>query len=89
MPIEYLFLRIRAKAVGEKSEFKVTCPDDNKTQVDIEVNLEEVEVTVPKDHKRILTIDDDIKSTSFKGLVIRSPLVRPLLQSVIICHSLS
>ena len=59
--IEYLFLRIRAKAVGEKSEFKVTCPDDNKTQVDIEVNLEEVEVTVPKNHMRILTIDDDIK----------------------------
>jgi len=59
--IEYLFLRIRAKAVGESSEFKVTCPDDKKTQVDIKLDLEEIEVQVPKEHKRILTIDDDIK----------------------------
>ena len=48
--IEFLFLRIRAKSVGEVSEFKVIAPDDNETQVEVEVNLEEVEVIVPKEH---------------------------------------
>ena len=41
--IEYLFLRIRAKAVGEISEFTVTCPDDNKTTVDVKLPLEHIE----------------------------------------------
>ena len=43
-------MNIRAKSVGEVSEFKVVAPDDNETQVDVEVNLEEVEVIVPPDH---------------------------------------
>jgi len=59
--IEFLFLRIRAKAVGEKSEFKVTAPDDDETQVEVELNLAEIELTIPKEHKRILDVDEDIK----------------------------
>lgn len=58
--IEYLFLRIRAKSVGEVSEFKVVAPDDNETQVDVEVNLEEVEVIVPPDHSNKVKITDDV-----------------------------
>ena len=42
--IEFLFLRIRAKAVGETSEFKITCPDDNETMVTVELNLEEIDI---------------------------------------------
>ena len=41
--IEYLFLKIRSKAVGEVSEFKVTCQDDGETQVDVQLNLDEIE----------------------------------------------
>ena len=37
--IEYLFLRIRGKSVGEKVKVKVTCPDDKKTQVPLKINL--------------------------------------------------
>ena len=58
--IEYLFLRSRAKSVGEVSEFKVVAPDDNETQVDVEVNLEEVEVIVPPDHSNKVKITDDV-----------------------------
>ena len=55
-----MFLRIRAKSVGEVSEFKVIAPDDNETQVDVEVNLEEVEVIVPPDHSNKVKITDDV-----------------------------
>ena len=58
--VEFLFLRIRAKSVGEISEFKITCPDDDKTQVDVEVNLEQVEVQVPDDHTNKIKITDDV-----------------------------
>ena len=58
--IEYLFLRIRAKSVGEVSEFKVIAPDDNETQVEVEVNLEEVEVIVPKEHTNKIKITDEV-----------------------------
>lgn len=58
--IEYLFLKIRAKSVGEVSEFKLTCPDDGETQVDVEVNLDEVEVQVPDNHSSKVKITDDV-----------------------------
>jgi len=58
--IEYLFLKIRAKSVGEVSEFKLTCPDDGETQVDVEVNLDEVEVQVPDEHTNKVKITDDV-----------------------------
>ncbi|MBU37946.1 MAG: baseplate protein [Euryarchaeota archaeon] len=61
--IEYLFLRIRGKSVGEVSEFKVTCPDDDTTQVDAEVNLDEVEVIIPKEHTNIIKLDETITLT--------------------------
>lgn len=59
--IEYLFLKIRSKAVNEISEFKVTCQDDGETQVDVAINLEDVEIEVPKEHKKIIKLSDDIK----------------------------
>ncbi len=59
--LEYLFLQIRSKAVGETSEFKITCEDDGKTQVDVALDLNEVEVVIPKDHKKIVKLSDDVK----------------------------
>ena len=49
--IEYLFLNIRSKSVGESIEMKVTCPDDGKTEVDVTVYVDEIEVQRSKDHK--------------------------------------
>ena len=59
--LEYLFLQIRSKAVGETSEFKITCEDDGKTQVDVALDLNEVEVVIPKDHKKIVKLSDEVK----------------------------
>lgn len=58
--IEYLFLNIRAKSVGESVELIVTCPDDNETQVDVKVNIDEIEVLIPKGHKSEVKVDDNI-----------------------------
>ena len=65
--LEYIFLKLRAKSVGEVATINVTCPDDNETQVPIEVNLEEVEVTFPEDHSNRVELTDTI------GLTMKYP----------------
>ncbi len=48
--VEYVFLNIRAKSVGEVSKLKLLCPDDKKTYADVELDLNEVKVQVGEDH---------------------------------------
>ena len=48
--IEYMFLQIRAKSVGEISKFQVICPDDKKTYTDIEIDISKIEVQVDDGH---------------------------------------
>ena len=48
--VEYIFLQVRAKSVGEVSKLKLLCPDDKKTYADIELDLNEVKVQVGEDH---------------------------------------
>ena len=63
MPIfdmEYIFLQIRAKSVGEVVKLKVTCPDDKKTQVEIEVDLSTIQVQMSEDHDARIQLTDDI-----------------------------
>ena len=48
--VEYIFLKVRAKSVGEISKLKLLCPDDNKTYANVEVNLEDVQVQVEEGH---------------------------------------
>ena len=59
--IEFIFLKIRGKSVGEKVQLKLLCPDDKKTYVDVEIDLEEVDVQMPVDHNNIVNLTDDIK----------------------------
>ena len=56
--IEYLFLNVRAKSVGETVEVNVTCPDDNKTSVQMEINIDSIKVQKTKGHKNIIKLDD-------------------------------
>ena len=49
--IEYIFLKIRSRSVGETTSINVVCPDDNKTQVPVKINLDEIELLTNKDHK--------------------------------------
>ena len=58
--IEYLFLNIRGKSVGEELEVNVMCPDDNETQVPVTINLDEIEVQKDENHSNKIKIDDSI-----------------------------
>ena len=56
--IEYLFLNIRGKSVGEDIEVMVTCPDDGKTQVPALINIDTIKVQKSDDHERDIKLDD-------------------------------
>ena len=56
--IEYLFLNIRGKSVGEEVEVMVTCPDDGETQVPTTINLDDIKVNINEDHTPDIKLDD-------------------------------
>ena len=56
--IEYLFLNIRAKSIGEDIKITVTCPDDNKTKVPVTIYVDEIKVQKQKGHKPDIVLDD-------------------------------
>jgi len=56
--IEYLFLNVRSKSVGETIEVNVTCPDDEKTSVQVEINIDAIKVQKVRGHKDIIKLDD-------------------------------
>ena len=58
--IEYLFLNIRGKSVGEEVEVLVTCPDDGETKVPTVITLDEIEVQFDEDHSRDIKLDDEL-----------------------------
>jgi len=58
--MEYIFLNIRAKSIGEVAELNVTCPDDEKTKVNIEVDLTKVKVEMDEKHDARIQLTDDI-----------------------------
>jgi len=58
--MEYLFLNIRAKSVGETVEVNVTCPDDGETQVEMSINIDDIKVKKTRGHKNIVKLDDNL-----------------------------
>jgi hypothetical protein len=58
--IEYLFLNIRGKSVGEEVDVLITCPDDNETQVPQTINLDEIKVQKNPKHSRDIKLDDSL-----------------------------
>jgi|TARA_A100001035_G_scaffold145384_1_gene114316 hypothetical protein len=56
--IEYLFLNVRSKSVGESVEVNITCPDDGKTKVETSINIDDIKVVKSKDHKLIVKLDE-------------------------------
>ena len=67
--VEYIFLNIRAKSVGETSKIKVLAPDDKKTYIETEVNLTEVQVQVDDDHTNKIELTDDM------GIIMTYPTI--------------
>jgi len=70
--IEYVFLQIRSKSVGEKTKLNVLCPDDGKTYAQTEIDLSKIEVFVDDDHSPNIMIDEDRKL----GVVMRYPALK-------------
>ena len=58
--IEYIFLNIRAKSIGEDIRLTVTCPDDRETQVTVTIYVDEIKVTKPEGHTNDVVIDDKL-----------------------------
>lgn len=58
--IEYLFLNIRGKSVGEDIELNLICPDDGQTQVPVKINVEDIQVQKSPEHETRIKIDDSI-----------------------------
>ena len=65
--LEYIFLRIRAKSVGELAKLQILCEDDGETYVPIEIDLETINVEFQKDHDTKIEITDEI------GIVMSYP----------------
>ena len=61
--IEFVFLQIRTKSVGESVDVNVVCPDDDETNVSISIPLDEIKVKKTRGHKKDLKISDDIAIT--------------------------
>jgi hypothetical protein len=58
--IEYLFLNIRGKSVGEELEVNIICPDDGETQVPVKINLDDIRVQKNDEHSNRIKLDDSI-----------------------------
>ena len=56
--IEYVFLNIRAKSIGEDIKMTVTCSDDGETKVPVTIYVDEIKVNKSKDHKIDIVLDD-------------------------------
>ena len=67
--VEYLLLLVRSKSVGEVSKFKVICPDDKQTAVDVELDISKVDVHVDDAHTNKIVIDEGRKL----GIVLDYP----------------
>jgi len=71
--IEYVFLQIRSKSVGDIVEVSVLCPDDDKTRVPIKITLSELQVQISVEHTNEYQLNDNIK------MVFRYPVLSDLL----------
>jgi hypothetical protein len=79
--IEYLFLNIRGKSVGETVDVLITCPDDGNTQVPVSINLDDIQVEFREDHSRDIKLDDNLT------LRMRYPSMQEFVKSNFIAGS--
>lgn len=73
--IEYIFLNIRGKSVGETAEVLITCPDDGQTQVPVTINLDDIKVEVSDKHSRDIKLDDNL------NLRMRYPSIQEFIKN--------
>jgi len=73
--VEYMFLNIRAKSVGEISKLNLLCPDDKKTYAQTEINLTEVKVQVDDNHTNKIELSEDM------GMIMTYPNIDSFTES--------
>jgi len=73
--IEYIFLQIRSKAVGEVSTLRVLCKDDNKTYAKVEVDLTKIEVQVDDTHTNKIVLSDEM------GVIMKYPTIESFAEN--------
>ena len=69
--VEYIFLKVRGKSIGETIELNILCPDDNETRVPVSLNLDDIDVTLDDEHTNEISITPlgDVK------IVFRYPML--------------
>ena len=73
--IEYLFLNVRSKSVGETVEVNETCPDDNETSVSVNIDLDSIKVQKDKNHKNTIKLDDNL------SMKLKYPSLKQFIES--------
>lgn len=73
--IEYLFLNVRSKSVGETISLNLICPDDEKTNVEVSIDLDSIKVKKDKSHTNIVKLDDNL------SLKLKYPSMKQFIES--------
>ena len=73
--IEYLFLNVRARSVGETVDVNITCPDDEETQVEMTIDLDSIKIQKTRGHKNIIKLDNDL------SMKLRYPSLKQFVES--------
>ena len=73
--VEYIFLKIRSKSVGEVSTLRLLCPDDGETYANVEVNLNDVQVQVDEGHNNKIELTDEM------GIIMTYPNIDSYTES--------
>jgi len=73
--VEYIFLQIRSKSVGEVSKLKLLCPDDKETYANVELDLNQVKVQVGDDHTNKIDLGNDM------GMIMKYPTIDSFSES--------
>jgi hypothetical protein len=76
--LEYIFLQIRAKSVGEVAKLKVLCPDDKETYADVDIDLSKIDVQVDDKHTNNILIDDEKKL----GIIMKYPTLNSMNENI-------
>lgn len=81
--VEYLFLNIRSKSVGEEVKMKITCNDDNETEVEYVLDLNQVKVQKDPKHTNKIMLDDST------GIIMKYPGIDQFIRTQIMMKSLN
>jgi hypothetical protein len=72
--VEYLFLKLRSKSIGESVDIKILCPDDKETYAEVTVNLDDITCKKPKKNSNIIKLDKSV------GIILKYPGINTTIE---------